>query len=244
MKPSEKTQIQLARIKSWYVPANTQSYQALRMLHMPLLKVHGEFLPTLEMAVHRSGQEYKVVPFSETLNAYLDKIGTVWQSRPKRKCLLGEQRLVFTAPMTLKNKEAVSKLDVSLARFFARWGFSYHPEYSSVGERLKLVVDYKFDPNRNPVIQSVEQEDVRPFELVLGFTKIKITFRDKHQTGTAERKRSSPPIILVEVFTQSGSDWRLVHTSTCVDQQIGDTSQFLAALSILFDRTKVIDARS
>jgi hypothetical protein len=234
--PEPKQILELVQIKSWYIPANAETYRALRDIKVPLLKVHRDFLPTLQLATQRAKLRVRARKFSDILDAYLDKIGANWMSKKGRKCRLNPTRLVFTAPLTLKNKEAVARLDVALATFFERWGHRYVPIYSTEGDRLKLVVDYGFDPQRNPVIRTVEVDKSQAFEFQFGFTKIKFTFHDAKAQQTATRTRALPRMIQLEVFTQAGSDWVLAHTSTCVDGQIGDPSQFMAAMGVLFER--------
>lgn len=228
--------LELVRIKSWYMPGNIQTYNELRTLKVPLLKIHKDFIPTLGLLVKKAELRVRSKPFQDLLDAYLDKIGVQWQSRPKRKCKLGNERLVFTAPLSMKNKEAVQKLDVALARFFERWGHFYNAVYSAEGEKLKLVVDYGFDANRNPVLPSVEPVNQQVFEFVLGFTKLRFTFHDKRSAMSDAKTRMLPPIIQTEVLIQAGTQWTLAHTSTCVDSQIGDPSQFLSSMGLFFER--------
>lgn len=229
--------LKLVKIKSWYIPADTNTYQQLRDIGLPMLKIHKDFIPTLQLATRKAKLRASSQPFDEVLNAYLDKIGSSWKAKPGRNCKLGDNRLVFTAPLTKINRESISKLDVSLSKFFERWAHRYFPTYSTSGERMKLVVDYSFDANRNPVIRSTHSEVKTIQEVELGFTKIRFTFHDKPKPSNAEKpRRVAPPIIQVEVLNKVGTNWVLATTSTCVASQIGDLSQFMAAIGELHRR--------
>jgi len=228
--------VTLMKIKSWYIPADVHTYQVLRELKIPLLKFHKDFVPVLLLRMKSAKFRVKAKTFQETLDAYLDKVGEQWQSKPNRKARMNPTRLVFRAPLTVKNKEAVQKLDIALAKFFERWAFRYIATYSAEGDRLKFVVDYSFDPQRNPVIHAVEPAQKEVFEMVLGFTKIRFTFHHKREQKLETKTRGLPPVIQTEVFQQAGSDWRQTFTSTCVDAQIGDPSQFIAAMGLFHAR--------
>lgn len=236
---SQNTQpevLELVQIKSWFVPADTNTYNRLRDLKIPLLKIHKDFIPTLQLATRRAQLRVRARKFPVILEAYLDKVGEAWMKKPGRKCRLNASRLVFTAPLTTKNKEAIQKLDVSLAQFFERWGHKYVPVYSTDGDRQKLVVDYQFDPGRQPVLRTVEIDKSQQFEFEFGFTKLRFVFHDAKTQQTSTRTRMQPRMIQLEVLTKCGTEWNLVHTSTCVDSQLGDPSQFMASMALFFER--------
>lgn len=238
---SEKTQqiIELVRIKSWYVPRNLDTYRILRQLKVPLLKIHRDFLPALKLVTGPRNIRAKSTDFTEILNKRLDMIGAQWKSKPGRTCRLTEKRLLLAAPCSDANRRAIASLEASFAKFCSRWGYKTSPIYSERDDRLRLVVDFEFDPSRNPIIESEPVETTRPFELVLGNTKFKVTFMDKPTSLSGGR--NMPPIILFETFTKAGSDWKLANTGTCVDLELGDPSEFIVAMSILMDRRRVAD---
>jgi hypothetical protein len=225
--------LELVQYKSWFIPRDTETYRALVQMKVPLLKIHKDFIPTLQLVTKRAGVRVRASKFQDILDAYLDQIGASWMKRPGRRCKLGQSRLVFTSQVTMKDKESMQKLDVALARFFERWSHSYYPVYSTEGDRQKLVVDYSFDPTRNPVIQSTEVVKPEAYELELGFTKLRFVF---HDNATRANGKPKPKMIQLEVLTKAGTNWQLSHTSTCVDGQIGDPSQFLACMGHLFNR--------
>jgi len=228
--------IELVKIRQWYVPADSSSYEILRGLKIPRLKIHRDMLPIIKMATGPRGIRARAKDFTEILNARLDKMGTQWQSRKGRKCRMTDKRLVFVAPSTEHNKKATAALEASFAKFCLRWGFKYVPNYSEKDGRLKLVVDYEFDPERNPVISDADKTEVSEFEVVLGFTKIRLTFNSQLKAA-----RGMPPVTHLEVFEQAGTMWKPVHTGTFADQQIGALEPLMTALSSLYDRRKVHD---
>ena len=237
---SQNTRIvNFVRIKGWYIPADADSYNLLKLIGAPLCKIHGDTLPSLEIAMRPKDIRAKAVNFSEILGPYLDKIGTVWQSKDGRKCKLNDTQLVFTAPLTAKNKKAINSLDSSLTSFFSRWGFSYRPVYSDDSStRCKLVVDFRFDPDRNPVIPTVEEEPTTPVEVEFGFTKLRITF-GKQRTATEygktgswqnEAKKVGTPFHLLEVFTKVGAEWQLVHSGTFMNNTLGELDKWTTTM--------------
>lgn len=235
---SEKTQvIELVKIKSWYIPATPDAYQLLKSIKVPLLKVHKDFIPTLRLATDPRGIRARSIDFSTILHERLDKIGVQWKSKPGRTCKLTDNRLVFSAPCSDRNRRAVANLESAFARFCQRWGFRCVPLYSERDNKLRLVVDYSFDPGRNPVIDSAQVPAEQAFELVLGFTRIKLTFMDR----PTSQGQARPPLIHTEVSIQQGSDWKVVHTGTSTNNQIGDLSQFLTCLGRLHTNRQVLE---
>lgn len=241
---SEKTQqdpkiLKLVRIKSWYVPEDDATYKLLRSIRLPLLKINKSFLPVIKLKTGPLGIRATSRDFSEILNERLDRVGTQWKSKPGRACKLTESRLSFSAPCSDQNRKAIAQIEASFAKFCLRWGHRYAPSYSESGDRLKLVLDYSFDPDRNPVIESGADDMKDSFELELGFTKLKLTFMDKAPKLVGSRQL--PPGIHLEVLTKMGTEWKSQHTSMFVSQQIGDLSQFIVAFSKLSDRRQILE---
>jgi hypothetical protein len=226
------------KIKSWYIPGDSDTYKILRELGIPLLKIHSDFIPTLEIQARPRGIRAKVSHFTNVRDALLDRLGLAWKKKPGRNCSLNDHRLIFTAKPSDESREAFAKVETIFHKFCVRWGHSFDSTFSEAPTKLKLVMDYKFDPNRNPLItveDSVTKEDL---ELVLGFTKIKLTFQTK--SGEVTRMRGCiSPVTLLEIFTQAGSAWIPVHSATFADQNIGDPKQFLEAMGLLFNRRKL-----
>jgi hypothetical protein len=241
---STKTQsvIDLVRIKSWYIPGSAQAYAALKASSMPLLIFSRDFLPTLHLAIRRSGAVTKEVPWDQIFGPAMDKIGLQWKSKQGRTCRITDNKMVFLCAPSEANRKAISSLDVCLRKFFARWAFRYHAEFSENATKFKLVVNFKFDPDTMPVMPVFEPEAEREYELVLGFTKMKLTFFDKRPNGPRFANIIAP-LVLFEVFTQAGSEWVPTFSSTCSPSQIGDVSQFAGGYAELFNRMKSNEER-
>lgn len=234
--------IELVRIKQWYIPRDAVSYQTLKSVGVPLLIIHKDFLPTLQLSTRRNNIRAKEVDWKSILETRLDQVGAQWLSQADRKSKITDDKMVFMAKATTKNRKSIASLDASLAKFFARWSFRYHPVFSETLDRCKLVADFKFDPELQPVVPSIVPEPKTEHELVLGFTKIKITFYDKpHKDLTTNLRLASmlAPLVVLEVFTQAGSKWLPVHSSTFKDPQIGNLDQFLNAMAILHGRQQL-----
>jgi hypothetical protein len=227
--------IELIKIKQWYIPADSRSYDTLRSINVPKLKIHRDFLPTLKLATSIHHVRATSVDFNIILGSRLDLMGSKWKSKKGRNCRLTDKRLVFLAPCSELNRKAIASLEGSFAKFCTRWGFKCVSNYSEQNDRLKLVLDYEFDPARNPVIDESDQIETKDYELVLGNTKFNLTF------GHQKFGKAFPPLTRIEIFDKAGTIWKSVHTGTCVDQQIGDLSQFLIAMSNLFDRRVLVE---
>lgn len=239
---SEKTQpqqiINLVKIKGWFIPADSESYKCLKAIGIPLLKIHSDFIPTLEMQAKPKGIRAKVEHFTGIRDAMLDKLGTAWKSKPGRNCSLNDHRLIFIAKPSEEARAAVSRVEGIFHKFCVRWGHSFEVHFSETPTKLKLVMDYKFDPNRNPVISVEDAVQKTEMSMVLGFTKLTLTFQTK-PGDSALTKGFHTPVTLLQIFTQAGSAWISVFSSTFTDQQIGDPREFLEAMGLLFNRRKI-----
>ena len=249
---SEKTQpqvIKFVRVKQWYIPEDAESYQLLRSAGVPLVKIHADFLPTLQLATKPRGIRAKSRPFSEVYAEKMDALGAQWLSKPERKCKIGDNRAVFSAPLTERNKKKINELDDFFTRFTSRWGFSYKPVYSESDKSVKLVVDLKFDPNKNPVVPSVSPPETQTHELELGFTKLRVTFNNKRTApqfgnrATTDRgvMALGSPYSLLEVFVKAGTDWQLVHTGTFIADTVGSMDSWLQAMAVIHTEKKVVN---
>lgn len=241
---STKTQsvIDLVRIKSWYIPGSAQAYAAMKAASVPLLIFPKDFLPTLHLATRRLGAVTTESSWSDLFGSTMDKIGAQWKSKPGRTCRITDTKLVFVCDTSDANRKAVAALEAGLRKFFARWAFRYNPEFSENATKFKLVVNFKFDPELTPVVPVVEPELQREYELQLGFTKVKLTFFDK-RPNEPRFSHLIAPLVLLEIFTQAGSEWVSVFSSTCKPAQIGDVSKFAAGYAELFSRMQQNEAR-
>lgn len=241
---SKKTQtvIDLVRVKSWYIPGNAESYQALKAASVPLLIFHKEFLPTLQLATKRAGLRARETLWTDIFAERMDKIGEQWKSVKDRNCKITNQKLVFLCKANEKNRKSISSLESSLAKFFARWSFSYKPTFSETNDRYKLVIDFRFDAELQPIVPVVPVDAKRVYELELGFSKISLTFYDKPSEDVKVRGMIAP-LVLMEVFTQTGSTWYPVHTSTFKPSQIGDVRSFAPGFAELINRMVSNEAR-
>ena len=153
----------------------------------------------------------------------LDSLSLMWLKKEGRKCKSTDTRLSFTAPVTKQNKEAVAKLDNLLLTFFARWGFHYSPTYSEKNKFLKFVVDYSF-AKLTPVIPIVDDAVIpTELDLILGFTKITLTFRQKD--------------ILLHIGVQAGTTWSRIHSATFLPSQVPDLKPFVLMAARLSETT-------
>lgn len=242
---SENTQpqvIHFVKIRSWYIPADAESYRILVDLKVPLVKLHQDLIPTLQLATKPKGIRAKATPFKDIQIEFLDRIGETWLKQPGRKCSLGEKESRFSAPANRKNRKAIDSLDRIYQGFCARWGFSYHPIFSETPKDLKLVLRYKFDPERNPIVPSVVPVEKPVFEIELGFTRIRITLGVQRLStptrGRGGNRNDLPtpigaPTHILEVATKAGTGWVPVHTGSFTAHTVGGLNSFLGCLGNL-----------
>lgn len=240
--PQSQSIIDLVRIKSWYIPADAMAYQALKAASVPLLIFHKEFLPTLQLATKRHGIRARQRTWDEVFGERMDKVGGAWLAKKGRTCKITEAKLTFLASANESNRKAIAALEASLAKFFARWSFRYYPVFSEAVDRYKLVVEFRFDPELGPIVPVIPVDVKKEYELQLGFTKLKLTFYDKPSEDVKVRGMIAP-LVLMEVFTQTGNTWHATHTSTCKPQQIGDVGKFIPGVAELFNRMQMNEAR-
>jgi hypothetical protein len=237
---SESPTVRLLQIKSWYIPADAASYNLLKSVGLPLLKFGTDMVPTLKLVTDPRGIKLIANRFQPYFEQKLDQLGSTWLKKEDqgRKCLITDKRLTFTANLNPRNKKAIVEIDNYLSAFFARWGFAYNSEYSETANKIKLVVDFYFDKNREPVIPLVDSIPLQEAEIVLGFTKIKLTFFRKPTEFTKEQGWNTP-ITMIDVLTQSGSDWTQIWRSTFNEYQVGELTSMINGLTILNSIQKV-----
>jgi hypothetical protein len=218
------------------------AYQALKSASVPMLIFHKEFLPTLQLATRRHNIRARERSWADVFGERMDKLGKAWLARPGRSCKLTDTKLVFLAPANETNRKAIAAMEASLAKFFARWSFRYYPVFSEALNRYKLVVEFRFDPELTPVVPIVPVDIKKEYELQLGFSKIKLSFYDKPSEDIRVRGMIAP-LVLLEVFTQTGNTWHTTHTSAFKANQIGEVEKFLPCVAELFNRMQLNEAR-
>jgi len=224
--------LNFVRIKSWYIPSDALCYAMLKKLGVPMLKIHADFIPTLGLLLKPKGFRAKSKNFNEIRDTFLDKLGTQWKSKDDRSCKLDDNTLVFTAVASKANKKSIAKVETLIHAFCSRWGFSCNSQFSELPKKLKLSVKYKFSSEAEPVIPNVDLPKQVSHEMILGFNKIRISVLPA--TEKTKVQRSS-----LEVFVKAGTEWVAVHTSTFTDYEIGDVTDFAAAVGTLFTRRKI-----
>lgn len=213
--------VKLTKIKQFYFPVDAEDYKLLRSHGMPVIKIHENLLPTLGIVFKKYGIKPQPVSFQDSiLNPYLDRLGEKWQSKEHRKASITKSVMKFEtlkADIAAPSREALHKLETSLRRFFQRWGYSAAFEFSELRGKLKLHVNYKFDPDRSPVIPLVEDPTSLPaIKLDLGFVRVTLTLMQKD--------------VEVNVSLAAGTGWNSIHTSRCLYSQISDVRPMLSGL--------------
>jgi hypothetical protein len=213
--------LKLTKIKQFYFPVDADDYKLLKAHGIPAIRIHENLLPTLGLVFKKYGIKPQPVPFGEAiLDPYLDRIGTAWQSKEHRTASITKSVMKFEttkATVASQAREALHKLETSLRRFFQRWGYSASFELSEMRGKLKLHVNYKFDPERSPIIPLVEDPTSLPaIKIDLGFVRLTLTLMKRE--------------VEVNIALAAGTGWNSIHTSRCLYSQISDVRPMLAGL--------------
>jgi len=236
-------EIQLTKIKQWYIPVNTESYLALRSAGVPLLRIHQDFIPTLGLLVKNKIRAKEVNFKTGILEPFLDKVGSSWLRKENRRCDIQATSMRFDAvkPESFEEaKETIPKLQAVLEKFFTRWGYGFTFDLSQIKTRMRLSVNYWLDSEKLPVID-IEQdvEELPPIPLKLGFTRLTFTFDNyKSKTvglpprlGSQERgkeHRIGYVHLLIEV--SQGGIYKPIHSTRCTYTELSTVKPLIAAL--------------
>lgn len=219
---SKATLIYLTRIKQWYIPADTESYLALRAAGVPLLRIHRDFLPTVGLLTKKHNIKAKERNFkTDILDPFLDKVGASWLRRENRRCEIQATTMRFEAikPEAFDEaKETIPKLQKVLEDFFSRWGYRCSFEFSQVRSKIRFNVEYRLDAEKLPIIPIEQDVAALPrIQLKLGFTRISMMFGDKYVDT------------LIEV--SQGGVFKPLHSSRCLYSQISTVKPLIMALA-------------
>ena len=227
--------IELIKIRNWYIPGDAASYLALRKIGLASLKIHRDFIPTLSHYAKPHGIRARVTSWDSFWAKKQGILIAGWSSVAGRSAKMGTEEAQFDAPNSDRGRRSVNLLDHQLTEFFARWGHVYSAVYSETPTKIRLNCTYRFDPLRNPVVPTEAPVVPRSYSVVLGFSRIQVTFYDTPSAHTQARNWKTP-LVLLETQALTGTDWKTVHTSTFSDAEIGDLTPFLAGLSVLHER--------
>lgn len=213
--------VKLTKIRQFYFPVDADDYKLLRERGLPAIRIHENLLPTFGLIFKKYHIKPQNVSFNDAImNPYLDKIGETWQSKPHRKASITKSVMKFEtlhASIQLQARESLHKLESSLRKFFQRWGFSASFELSESRGKLKLHVNYRFDPERNPVIPLVEDPTSLPsIAINLGYVRLTMTLMKRE--------------IEINISVAAGPGWNSIHTSRCLYSQVSDVRPMLAGL--------------
>jgi ribosome-associated toxin RatA of RatAB toxin-antitoxin module len=186
-----------------------------------LIRIPENLFPTLGLLFKKHKIKPQLVSFADTIrNPYFDKLGSTWQAKEHRKATISNSVMKFEtthASIQPQAREAMHKLEASLRRFFTRWGFAHSFEVSESRGKLKLHVDYRFDPERAPVIPLVEDPTSMPqIRLDLGFMRITLVMLKTE--------------IEYNVALAAGTDYNSIHTGRCLYSQVSDVRPWISAL--------------
>lgn len=213
--------IKLTKIKQWYLPVDADAYKTLRAIGVPLIRIHENFLPTVNLLAKKHKTRFQALNFNETiLHPYLDELGARWQKKSNRKATITSNVLKFETSHQSAGeaaKAALPKLEASLRRFFTRWGYSATYEVSESRGKIKFHVQYRYDVEKTPIVHLVEDATSLPqIHLDIGFVRLSLTLGEKEIETT--------------VSVQGGTTWQPIHTSRCLYSQVSDVRAMVNTL--------------
>lgn len=219
---SEVKKIKLVKIKQWYMPFDGDSYKVLRAVGIPLVRFHEDFLPTVRLVCHKHKIRGSLINFKgDILEPFLDRIGTAFNNKEHCRASIGARAMSFE---TLKpevfekiKNETIPKLENLLRAFFSRWGYKSRFDYSEHRGKIKLVVDYWFDSEAQPIIPLEEPlADVKPVRLRIGSIRLTLKLGTKYMET------------IIEVA--QGGIFKPMHTSRCLYSQMSSVKPMISAL--------------
>jgi len=241
----EPKELRLTRIKQWYFPVDLESYKLMKSLGIPLLRIHHDFLPTLRLVTKPKGIKGIEVPFQEEiLDPFIESLVRTWKKK-YGTCIVDGSSMSFIAKDPEKIKaaeEAAPKLEGLLYDFFSRWGYTHTVQVSksASGKRLKVQVDFKFDPSRMPIMNLESQVDAPPkVQLKLGLMRLTFTFdnpKGKIVLGRAAPGVERPPKYIEPGYVHTlveisqGGSWTPYHSSKCTITQLSNVLPLVNAL--------------
>jgi hypothetical protein len=243
-KKAKRQAIRLTRIKQWYIPADAESYIALKDVGVAMTRIHQNFLPTVGLMTRKYGITAREVNFkNEIMDPFFEQIANSWNRKLHCRCLIGGRTMKFESTKPEAHKEAVAaipKLQDLLEKFFSRWGFSSTFDYSEARGKCKLNVEYWFDHNKAPIVVLEEAPEDQPkIQWKLGFTRLTFTFDQYHsksvklppppgQQESGREHRIGYVHLLVEV--SQGGKFTPVHSTKCTYTELSSVLPLMKAL--------------
>lgn len=210
--------ITITKLKQWYLPVDAESYKILRSVGIPLIRIQENFMPTISFLAKKEKIKARVVDFNDTiLHPYLDELGALWQKKDHRIATINSSVLKFEtvhSSAAEQGRIAIPKVEASLRRFFTRWGYTASFEFSESRNKLKLHVNYKYDSNKLPIINLIEDATSLPVTRIdLGYVRISLTMGEKE--------------LETNISIATGTTWQSIHTSRCLYSQVTDVRQMI-----------------
>lgn len=239
--------IGLTKIKQWYLPVDAEAYNMLKQAGVPLTRIHERIMPALRLLTNKHKIKARLVDFmAEIYNPFMDRIGATWNKHENRICSLRARELRFETVKQsayTKAKAALPHLEECLRRFFDRWGYKAIFTYSESRGKIRFVVNFHLDANKEPIIPLVEPPAEAPvIRFKLGFTRISIRLGKPnqaiyHRTRAGNDEDSvrymvtKAPEVEIRIEVSQGGKWAPIHTSTCLYSQISSVAPVLLGMA-------------
>lgn len=213
-----------------------------------MLLISKDYLGTLELALRRKKIGLERISFwQDILIPRVDRMGAAWNERPGHTVTTElhqarQSTMVFVGPHNERTRKLIAKIEAKLAEFFLRWGVKFYSDFSEKGAKYRLSIAFQFTGERTPMMPTMVAEPKTVMSCQLGFSLLRFTFYEK-QTDELRRQNIIAPSILLEVCTQTGVEWAVVHSATFKPAQLGDLTPLLATAGMLMAKTKAEDDR-
>lgn len=150
--------VRFIKLKSWFIPADRESYRVLRRLNLAEVRYSEDFIETLVGLLRKKKITATARPFAEVEREFFEKFEAAWLSKPNRKltrtskCIKLEARDV-TARLI---QQVLPDAESCLQRFCRRWGLASSSSLHESPTRVRLEFSMTFDKERLPVIEFIE----------------------------------------------------------------------------------------
>ena len=209
---------------AWFYP-DKKAFNIMRQSNLSITKIHKDMYPIVEMSLRRKNISIEIKKWSDFYTSFLEKVGTNWLKKSRRKCSIGDSNLTFK---TLKCKKARNDIDevyFALKSFYQRWAWSASFSFSETENYLVLKVKAHHDIKAMPVISITEEVKDENFDMQLGQTMLRFT--------QVKYSSTEVPMMFLKVLKKAGSEWLESYSTKFIIGHVSDADQIISVCNFL-----------
>lgn len=211
--------LKLVRLKTWFIPADRESYQLLVDLGFPTTKIREESRGPLSLILKKKQIDVSVVKFKDIRDKFFNAVADAWLKHPGRLATVG----VTSLTLETKKKSALDKAMKSLPKYKSkieqwaeRWGMHVTMTESELRGMLKLRIDFSVS-ERAPVIRLKSSVTDEPQQILeFGNHRLLVSTSSQFFHWRLEAK--------------AGTAWKHVTGSKSLLTEMTDPTKFIGSL--------------